>query len=168
MNKLLKKLNNPKGIYINAFYDENDLVIRKENDYSDEDRILVNGDYGYLQRINGKPVVKYITGEEETVNDKTLKNSFQHFWCSTIHKMQGSQEELIILLMDPSHSMWNYNEDKKNLLYTAISRCKSKCIIIGKWKTFENVQINNQESNFYSLFMKEFQDPETGDIYEHE
>lgn len=167
VNRLLKKLNNPKGVWINDDYNEDDLVIRTENDYSDEDNILVNGDYGYLRRKNKEIVVEYVTGQTEHVTDKILRDSFMHFWCSTIHKMQGSQDEIIVLLMDPSHSMWNYNEDKKNLLYTAISRCTKKCIILGKWDTFLLAQ-RSVKSNFYTLFMKEFQDPETGDIYTHE
>ena len=50
--------------------------------------------------------------------------------------------------------MWT-NESSKKLLYTAISRAKNKCIMIGDYDTFLKSQQNN--SNIYpSIFMKKY------------
>lgn len=164
MNMILKQYHNPDGEFINSIYSEGDLVMRTKNDYSDEDNILVNGDSGILIKNNSKIYVHYFNGQKEKVNDKILKNEFTHFWSSTIHAMQGSQEEIIVVLLDSSHNMWTLNEHSKNLLYTAISRCKIKCIVLGSWKTFIKAQISIKE-DYYSLFLKEFFDDFSEEIY---
>lgn len=164
MNILLKEHHNPNGSFINANYSEGDLIMRTKNDYSDEDNILVNGDSGILIKYREKIYVEYFNGSREKVNDKILKNEFTHFWSSTIHAMQGSQEEIIVVLLDNAHNMWTNNENSKNLLYTAISRCKIKCILLGSWKTFIRAQ-SPPKGEYFSLFLKEFYDESTEEIY---
>ena len=70
--------------------------------------------------------------------------------------MQGSETDIIVLVMPFAHNfMWTMTADSKKLLYTAMSRCKEKCIIIGSKDLFMKAQ---QPKSKYplSLFMKEF------------
>src|SRR3546814_3994884 len=45
----------------------------------------------------------------------------------TIHKSQGSEYDVVVIPMTTSHFMML----KRNLLYTAITRAKKLCIIVG-------------------------------------
>src|SRR3546814_17780148 len=48
-------------------------------------------------------------------------------YAMTIHKSQGSEYDVVVIPMTTSHFMML----KRNLLYTAITRAKKLCIIVG-------------------------------------
>ncbi len=85
---------------------------------------------------------------------KEFHETHKLFYASSIHKMQGSEEDIIVLFISKEHSfMWGKSKDSKNLLYTAISRAKKKCIIIGDEDLFIKSQRKIDKKN-NSLFMK--------------
>ena len=52
----------------------------------------------------------------------------------TIHKSQGSEYKCCIIVIDPAHS----GMLTRNLVYTAITRARSKCLLIGDRTAFLN------------------------------
>ena len=54
-------------------------------------------------------------------------------YCLTIHKLQGSEAKTVGLIVSPSHVMMINN----NLLYTGITRGKSKGFILGSKRAFK-------------------------------
>jgi exodeoxyribonuclease V alpha subunit len=56
------------------------------------------------------------------------KNNLQLAYCITVHKYQGSESPMVII---PIHSSLGLNVPQRNWIYTAISRAKKKCILIG-------------------------------------
>ena len=71
--------------------------------------------------------------------------------------MQGSEMDIIVLVMPFAHKfMWTGIADSKKLLYTAISRCKKKWIIIGVPQLFRKAQEPKKDDAIH-LFMKEFE-----------
>ncbi len=75
-----------------------------------------------LVEFNNKTIV--YTYEEAL---KMLKLSY----ANTIHKMQGSEYRVVILLVDRNDKMLN-----RNLLYVAVTRAKERFIGIGSRAVF--------------------------------
>ena len=124
-----------------------DIIIRIENDYKSGD-IRANGEPAIIQRMqNGNVVIKYIEDNKEVLTDiETLYNEFMLSYALTVHKSQGSQYDNVIIFIDKNQTVWN-----KMALYTAISRSKMRCIIIGKMEDFLKIQRNissDKVSNF--------------------
>jgi exodeoxyribonuclease V alpha subunit len=70
----------------------------------------------------------------------------------TIHKSQGSEADIVIVVIDKSHKM-----NSINLLYTAVTRAKKKCILIAEEKTIEDIingKINKRISNLAHIIKK--------------
>ena len=170
-NKILQKMfnSNRRKVceHFNTIYYVNDVIIQKENDYS-RDPPRVNGDVAKIISVNKsfdyrtskKAVfnctIEYEDGEKREINTHELKDDFQLFYSATVHKFQGSQENTCVILLSNQHSMWRSPNNTK-LFYTAISRAKQRCIIIGDIKVFFNLKYNKSD-NFYSKFMQEFND----------
>ena len=164
LNKILQKIYNPESHILISGYDEyreGDKIIRTENDYSGE-KMRVNGDRATLvMDYNCGPdmiCVKYDDDQEKQIMSiRDFWDNFTHFYASTVHKMQGSETDIIVLLMPFAHNfMWTLTSDSKKLLYTAISRCKEKCIIVGFSQLFRKAQEPKLDAGIH-LFMKEFE-----------
>ena len=86
-----------------------------------------NGDTGYITEIRGsKFVVNY--GDGRVIEyQKSAMRDFELAYGISIHKSQGQEFKLCIILMCDSHVRML----KRNLLYTAVSRAKQEVIIIG-------------------------------------
>lgn len=106
----------------------NDKVMQIRNNY---EKVVFNGDCGTIQEIDH---------EEETLRvlfaDKTVPYHFDDLselilaYSMTIHKSQGSEYDVVIIPLFMQHYMLL----ARNLLYTAITRAKKLCIIIGQPK----------------------------------
>lgn len=166
VNTSLQKLWNPKGKEISSWHKTKlhvkDTVIRTENEYDDHD-VRVNGDVGTITHYeNNEVTIEYLDDTEERITVKKLYDIFELFYASTVHKMQGGERDTIIIIIHPTHQyMWGKSLDRKKLLYTAISRAKKKCVIIGDYNLFLEAQkpIDDFQKPI-SLFMKKFNDYE--------
>jgi exodeoxyribonuclease V alpha subunit len=180
LNPIIQKLKNPNGeeLFVKRYeaggehthiFHEGDLVIRTENDYKDENNVRVNGDVGTIHQIKtkvkryGKYVdgytytIKYETGKEEeglTVGD--VQDAFMPFYASSVHKMQGLQETVIVFIVSPAHNYCLTNENSKKLVYTAISRCRANFYVVGDKSLFLKAQMSKDEFTYPTLFMTEF------------
>lgn len=106
---------------------------------------LTNGECGTITNISmvdNEPVIECeFSGQKVTLDDESIKD-LELAYASTIHKAQGDEREIVIIVMDPIHKIMH----KRNLIYTAITRAKSKCIIVGSRKSF-NHAILSEETN---------------------
>lgn len=63
----------------------------------------------------------------------SVASRLSHAWCMTVHKSQGSQYRNVFILCS--------NRDKgmlrNQLIYTAVSRAREKCVIIGSVQAFK-------------------------------
>ena len=92
---------------------------------------------------------------KQTITVEELYEDFQLAYCLTVHKVQGSQYETIVLIMGDDHRFSWTNDNAKKLLYTAISRAEKRCIILGNPELF----IEAQTQKYYTtptFFMKHF------------
>lgn len=135
INKTIQHNFNDNDIFIEygeLIYKIDDRVMQLVN--RPEDNIF-NGDIGiiydiYKENNKYKIVVDYdnnfVTYEKQDLSQITLS-----YACS-IHKSQGSEFEYVIIpLIDNYNFMLN-----KNLIYTAITRAKTKLILCGDPKVF--------------------------------
>ena len=139
-----------------------DIIIRKVNDYNGE-MPHVNGDVAVVDNIDHvkrEILVQYNTGEngkidKEVVDFYEFSELFDLFYASTVHKMQGSEVDHVVIIIHTHQKMkWG-----KQMLYTAMSRAKKSITILGSFTDFMFAQRNDDDFHF-SYFMKEFTDYE--------
>src|SRR3546814_5188127 len=66
-------------------------------------------------------------GKKDVLIDRSDWSNLDLAYAMTIHKSQGSEYDVVVIPMTTSHFMML----KRNLLYTAITRAKKLCIIVG-------------------------------------
>jgi exodeoxyribonuclease V alpha subunit len=145
-------INKKSTIINNITFHEDDYIMIKKNDY---DKGLTNGMIGEIKSIkrikDNEPSSskKEITileilfdGEEENkvINSEILED-MNLGYIMTIHKSQGSESSNVIILLDEASKI-----NTMNLLYTAITRSKKKCILISEEKTIETIINENRKT----------------------
>ena len=146
LNIVLQDIFNPKDNqneikYGDCVYRENDKVLQLVND---SDNNVSNGDIGIIKGIfkeDGKTYI-YIDFDGNIVKYQTKDlNKIKHGFVVSIHKSQGSEFELCVLLVSNSYKRMLY----RKLIYTAVTRAKKKLIIIGSPEAFVYAVNNNLE-----------------------
>ena len=136
-NKLLQDTFNPKSplkkeLHLgNKILREGDKVLQLKNQQDDD---VYNGDIGILREIDEKEknIIalygdSYISYPFDNLNNITLA------YATSIHKAQGSEYRNIYLPISNQHM----GMLDKRLIYTAITRAKSKLYIIGSKQIIE-------------------------------
>lgn len=117
---------------------QGDRVMQLKNNY---DKEVFNGDQGKIVRIeneDGKVFVDY----EGVVVEYAITDLDQitlSFAC-TIHKSQGSEFPITIIPVTVSH----YIMLARNLIYTAITRARQMCVLLGEKKALAMAVSNNK------------------------
>ena len=132
LNEVIQNVVNPKAdgvdeiTYHGGVFRVGDRVRQTKNDYELE---IVNGDIGYIREIDVEDhsMLVAFTGERDVeIDSGDLENLTRNF-CGTIHSSQGSEfGKVVIALHDDHFVMLN-----RNLLYTAVTRAKEQCVIVG-------------------------------------
>lgn len=128
------------------YYRKNDYITISNNNYgaeSEEGEIvdLINGDIGSVVAANEEGITVEIDGLTFYFNKDDVMSNVEHLWATTIHKSQGGQAHGVIIVIPP-HS-WGLSA---NMLYTAITRAQTKCIIIG------NISLLNRAAHKFANF----------------
>ena len=147
------------GAKESILFREHDKVMQMRNNY---DLNIFNGDSGHIVRIDtfvdedGDRQQRFLIdfdGEEvECVGNDLLDLNLAY--AVTIHKSQGSEWPVVIIPI----SFDAFSLLKRNLLYTAITRAKVFCILIGDTKAIAKaVQTLDTELRYSNLdfFIKE-------------
>jgi len=159
LNKLLQKnfnnhgdsLESPHNNFglIKHTFKTDDIIIRTLNDNS-SNKYRANGEQARIvspyDQQNDEIEIKY--GDEvenEYIRLSVLNNEFILGYALTVHKSQGSQYINTIIFIE-GEFVWN-----KQALYTAISRTKEKCFIIGN--ASDLIKIQQKKSSKISYFL---------------
>lgn len=103
---------------------------------------VANGDVGVIVDIQAKKfTVNFGGGSVEEYSKNAIRN-FDLAYATTIHKSQGSEWKSVIIVVMNEHKRML----KRNLLYTAVSRAKTKVTIIGSREAL-NEAINTEDSS---------------------
>jgi exodeoxyribonuclease V alpha subunit len=127
----------------------NDKVIQNSNNY---DKNVFNGDLGKISHIDNAMKKFYVTFEDgvKVEYDFNEADQLTMAYAITIHKSQGSEFKVVIMLLLPQH----YVMLKRNLLYTGMTRAKELLILIGNGQTID-IAINNRQTELrYNNLLK--------------
>ena len=116
---------------------------RKDGESLDVGNGVFNGETGTITNINEKEKNIRIKFDDEKVcwyefNDL---EQIEHSYCVTIHKAQGSEFDVVIMVIPQAAPMLL----TRNLLYTGITRAKKLLIVIGNDKVVDYM-IHNVDS----------------------
>lgn len=113
----------------------NDRVMQVKNDYEIN---VMNGEIGKVISKVPEGIKILIDNKEVTYNDEQLEN-IELAYAISIHKSQGSEYSGVIIPITSEHSFIL----NRNLVYTAITRGKSKVCLIGERSTFKSTVKND-------------------------
>jgi len=125
-----------------------DKVMQIRNNYEKE---VFNGDIGIVVDIDTRNyrlfvdfegrIVKY---EREEMNEITLA------FAISVHKSQGSEYQAVVMPLMTQHFIML----QRNLFYTAITRAKKLCVIVGTYKAL-HIAIKNNNPVKRNCLLKE-------------
>jgi len=109
----------------------------KEDEDSCERRIF-NGMSGLLFKIDEDEEQVYVFYPNEDVvvryEYEELKTHLMLSYALTIHKVQGMEYDIVVIPMSFTHFIMHNTK----LIYTAITRAKHRCILVGEGAAFES------------------------------
>lgn len=158
LNKALQSELNPASdtkiekVYGEQMFREGDRVMQVKNDYdiywdrkgSNENGTgIFNGEFGRIVKIDQEAKQIKIEFDDEKVAWYAFTNleELELAYSITIHKSQGSEFNVVILVIPPSSPMLL----TRNLLYTAITRAKKLLVVMGANRIIDYM-IQNAES----------------------
>lgn len=154
LNQYMQSLLNPDykkngishGIYTFAI---NDRVMQIKNNY---EKMVFNGDTGIIQAIDSTNHIVDVLFNDIIVSYSTHElDELTLAYAISIHKSQGSEYKAVIIVVAMNHFMLL----QRNLMYTAITRAKKLCIIIGQTKALA-IAIKNISGKKRLTFLRQY------------
>jgi len=130
LNERLQQVLNPRGDEMRkgeVIYRVGDKVMQVKNNY---DKNVFNGDIGYIELLaevddETKLIVKF---DSRRVDYGTGDlDELMPAYAITIHKSQGSEFPIVVVPV----TMSQYVMLQRNLIYTAITRARKICVLVG-------------------------------------
>jgi len=168
LNKALQAVLNPPSQlkkekhYGDTIFREGDKIMQIKNNYDIDwhkknntkvaSKGIFNGEFGIIKKIDNTEKLIKIEFEDDKVADYDFANLEQLdlAYAITIHKSQGSEFDVVILVA-PSSSPRLLT---RNLLYTGITRAKKLLIVIGSEKILQ-FMIQNVHTKTRNTGLKE-------------
>lgn len=154
LNQVLQEIVNP-GLnmehltHAHTLFKLGDRVMQIRNNY---EKLVFNGDIGPIvaldmqeKTITVSYLGRYVVYESSECDELILA------YAVTIHKSQGSEYDAVIIPIFMQHFVLL----QRNLLYTAITRAKKLCILIGESKAI-GIALRNNKGNVRNTFLKQY------------
>ena len=155
LNAKLQDVLNRDGEFVGkSIFRVGDKVIQRRNDYELK---IVNGDIGVVldwsTNVDKVPVMNVrFDNPEREVSIPVYDNNLQLAYCLTCHSFQGSEATAVII---PIHTSFGSLIMQRSWVYTAITRAKSLCVVVGEMSAFrEASKRNRQIARFTTLAEK--------------
>jgi exodeoxyribonuclease V alpha subunit len=107
-----------------------DRVVCTQNDYTIAERGLMNGELGVVIDITSDTITLRLDDNRIIKTQGVQNSNLRLAFCMSIHRSQGSEYPVVIVAYHSSH----YPLLDKRLLYTAITRSKSRAILCADRK----------------------------------
>lgn len=153
LNIELQEAVNPSGLEVKHGVKRFRIGDRVMQTSNSSERNTFNGETGWISSANpqeGWVEVTFYDGKVSRYYKKDLKE-LSLAYATTVHKLQGSETDYMVMPMSLSHKPMLY----RNLLYTGVSRAKKMCVLVGEEKALrqavETTSPNHRNSNFNNL-----------------
>ena len=126
LNEVLQSLLNPNGKELRRGQKrirEGDRVLQVRNDYDND---IFNGDTGVVSGVEGEALTIDFDGREVVLVGEQL-DQVELAYAISIHKSQGSEYRAVVVALSTGHHVML----RRNLVYTAVTRAKEFCAIVG-------------------------------------
>lgn len=131
LNIELQKALNPMGVSLSfggTLYRSGDRVMQIRNNY---DKDVYNGDIGTISDVDLEENELLVSfGDKVVTYEKSELDELVLAYATTIHKSQGSEYPIVVIPVFYSF----FTLLQRNLIYTAITRAKKICVLIGQMK----------------------------------
>jgi exodeoxyribonuclease V alpha subunit len=141
--RLQEKLNapHPKKLEKRLFgsiFRIGDKVMQTQNNY---DKDVFNGDIGFVKGIDQVEHILTVEIDGRQIDyDFNEADQLVLAYAVTVHKAQGSEFPVVVLPLVRAHYMML----QRNLLYTAITRAKALCVLVGDRRAIGMAVKNNK------------------------
>lgn len=142
---------------------EGDKIMQTVNNYEQEwfeevdGRIkrgagVFNGDTGFIESIDRQNMKFSVRFDDNKVSEYSLSDIDQIIpaYAVSVHKSQGSEFKAVVVAL----SQGNYFIMTRNLLYTAVTRAKDLCVIVGAEDVVKRMVRNNYTAKRYTLLTR--------------
>ena len=118
-----------------------DKLMQTQNNY---DKDVYNGDLGYLFDINPSEQTLAVDFEKRIVNYQWNEaDQLVLAYAVSVHKSQGSEFPAVVIPLVTQH----YLMLQRNLLYTAVTRAKQLCVLVGNRRAI-GIAVNNDKVSY--------------------
>lgn len=123
-------------VYKKFLFKPGDKVMQLKNNYEKE---IFNGEMGIIRKINPEGQICTVDYDGYLVEyQKDEMDELTPAYAISIHKSQGSEYDIVILVLLPSHSIMLNRE----IFYTAVTRAKKKIFLLSDEDTIHRALIN--------------------------
>lgn len=152
LNTDLQSFLNPIGVEMKfgkTIFRTGDRVMQIRNDYQ---KRVFNGDMGYIASIDtDMNIVSVDFGGGGLVEYKKSElKDLQLSYATTIHKSQGSEYPVVVIPLTTQFAIML----QRNLIYTAVTRAKKVCVIVGQKKAL-SMAVRNKIIQKRNTLLKE-------------
>jgi len=154
LNHTLQAFLNPQTVgktasYAGTTFKVGDRVMQIRNNY---DKHVFNGDIGGITAIDSEERILNVSyGDHDVAYEFSELDEIVLAYAITIHKSQGSEYGAAIILLFTQH----FTLLQRNLIYTAITRAKKLCILIGQPRAIA-MAVKNNKATERITFLHEF------------
>lgn len=140
-DKIMQTVNN----YEQEWFEEVDGRIRRGAG-------VFNGDTGFIESIDRQNMKFNVRFDDNKVSEYSLSDIDQIIpaYAVSVHKSQGSEFKAVVVAL----SQGNYFIMTRNLLYTAVTRAKDLCVIVGAEDVVKRMVRNNYTAKRYTLLTR--------------
>ena len=160
LNRALQKVMNPPSAEKDEFefgarvFRQGDKVMQIKNNYDivwtkgrETSSGIFNGDIGIILTVNQNTrTMKILFDDRTAIYPFENLKELEHAYAVTVHKSQGSEFEAVIMPVLGVPPQLCY----RNLLYTAVTRAKSKMLLVGSKGQVEQMVDNYKVNLRYS------------------
>lgn len=160
LNRSLQRLLNPASPdkeeieYSGRIFRQGDKVMQIKNNYDimwtkgrKTSAGIFNGDIGTILAVNhNAKCLKILFDDRTAIYPFESIKELEHAYAVTVHKSQGCEFEAVIMPTFSVVKQLSY----RNLLYTAVTRAKSKIILVGSKEQVYAMVDNDKKSKRYS------------------
>lgn len=121
-----------------------DKVMITRNDY---EREVSNGDIGFVTSISEDDRLLHLDCDGRSITYEWADtDDLVHAYAISIHKAQGSEYPAVVIPVVSEHAVMLYRQ----LLYTAVTRARRLCVLVGSRRAIELAIATNRGPNRFS------------------